>query len=80
MAQQGKKSSKGEKNDDRRCRKAWKKNKGVSPKAHNGKSVGGYTINPTTDETKARRAKNAAAKAARIAKRTKIAAKADTAA
>lgn len=31
-------------NDDRRCKKAWKKHPGVAPKAHNGHSIGGYSI------------------------------------
>lgn len=30
-------------NDARRCGKGWKKNPGVSPNAHSGKTVGGYT-------------------------------------
>jgi hypothetical protein len=35
---------KGEKNPDRRNGKAWKKNPGVSAKAHNGKTENGYSV------------------------------------
>lgn len=42
----GKASSghKGDKNTERRCGKASKKHPGVAPKAHNGHTVGGYSI------------------------------------
>jgi hypothetical protein len=72
MAQQGKKSSKGEKNDDRRCRKAWKKIKGVSPKAHNGKSADGYSLKPELILARAVRKETSAAK--RSARATKASA------
>lgn len=70
----GKKSSgKGEKNSERRCGKALKKNSGNPPSRCNGKSVNGYTIEPKTPETIARRAKTAAEKAKR-SKRREVAA------
>lgn len=30
--------------NDRRCKKAYKKHPGVAPRAHNGHSIGGYSI------------------------------------
>jgi hypothetical protein len=39
-----KKSGKGEKNDARRCGKSNKQHPGVAPGAHNGHSIGGYSI------------------------------------
>lgn len=46
MAKPAKKSGSSSKseNSDRRCRKAWKQRKGVAPGAHNGHSIGGYSI------------------------------------
>jgi hypothetical protein len=79
MAQQSKKSGKGEKNDDRRCRKAWKKNPGNPASRCNGKSVDGITIEPKTQATLDRRVKTANEKAKRAAKRVRTV-KADTAA
>jgi hypothetical protein len=48
----GKSSSggKGDKNSERRNGKASKKNPGVSPKAHNGHTVGGYARKTPAEE------------------------------
>lgn len=56
MAQGKSSSNKGEKNANRRCGKASKKHPGVAPKAHNGHSIGGYSIKKYGRELAAARA------------------------
>lgn len=66
----GKTSSghKGDKNPNRRNGKANKKHPGVAPKAHNGKSKGGYSLKPELVKARAeRKARRAAEHAKRVA-------------
>lgn len=68
MANQKSKPKKGERNAARRNGKASKKHPGVSPGAHNGKSKGGYSLNPEAIEARqARKARRAADRAKRVA-------------
>lgn len=57
---QGKKSSGGT-NDDRHCKKSNKKHPGVAPGAHNGHSIGGYSIKKHGREAAEARASRSAA-------------------